>query len=337
MNTDKIISKVHPFKVKILSEKLDNTDRDKVGHFIFALFRLAFFVGMAYVLLFPLMVMLSRALRPIGDMYNPSIVWIPSGLTYENFQLALKALNYSTSLPFSLRIVVISTLLAVISCSMAGYALGRYKLKAGKWLTGIAVLTFIVPMQTYIIPLYFELQYFDFFKIGKLIGLFAGAPMTVSLTNSEVAYYILNALGMGLRSGVFILLFSQVFRALPQELEDAARIDGASEFKIFYKIMVPNAKPALLVTIIMSIVWNWNDYFFPAILFQQNQFLSTKLSIMRQLATAMIPGITSYGDNLGETVIMFAGAFLYIIPMLIMYMFVQRFFMQSVERSGITG
>ena len=83
--------------------------REQLGRCAFILFRLAFLIGMAYVLLFPLLVMLSRALRPQADMYNPSIVWIPSGLTLENFRLAFDALNYDTSLVFTLRIVLIST------------------------------------------------------------------------------------------------------------------------------------------------------------------------------------------------------------------------------------
>ncbi len=310
--------------------------REQLGRCAFILFRLAFLIGMAYVLLFPLLVMLSRALRPQADMYNPSIVWIPSGLTLENFRLAFDALNYDTSLVFTLRIVLISTVFSTVSCSMAGYAIGRYHLRANKLLIGMAVLTFLVPMQTYIIPLFFRMKYFDFFGIGSLVGLFTGSPLTINLTNTEVPYYLLNALGSGLRSGIFILLFAQVFRGLPKELEDAARIDGAGEFRIFARIMVPNAASAFLVEVIMCIVWNWNDYFFPAILFQQNQFLSTKLSIMRQLATSMMT-TTQYGDGLAETVIMYAGAFWFVLPMLVLYMFAQRFFLQSVERSGITG
>ena len=118
--------------------------REQLGRCAFILFRLAFLIGMAYVLLFPLLVMLSRALRPQADMYNPSIVWIPSGLTLENFRLAFDALNYDTSLVFTLRIVLISTVFSTVSCSMAGYAIGRYHLRANKLLVGMAVLTFLV-------------------------------------------------------------------------------------------------------------------------------------------------------------------------------------------------
>ncbi|MFR1434785.1 MAG: carbohydrate ABC transporter permease [Acutalibacteraceae bacterium] len=277
--------------------------------------------------------MLSRALRRRRTCITQARL-DPSGLTLENFRLAFDALNMNL-IAFTLRIVLISTVFSTVSCSMAGYAIGRYHLKANKLLIGMAA-DLLVPMQTYIIPLFFRMKYFDFFGIGSLIGLFTGNPLTINLTNTEVPYYLLNALGSGLRSGIFILLFTQIFRGLPKELEDAARIDGAGEFRIFARIMVPNAASAFLVEVIMCVVWNWNDYFFPAILFQQNQFLSTKLSIMRQLATSMMT-TTQYGDGLAETVIMYAGAFWFVLPMLVLYMFAQRFFLQSVERSGITG
>lgn len=310
----------------------------KLSSGIIAIFRTAFFLGMAYVLLFPLLVMLSRSLRPISDMYNPGIVWIPSGITFENFKFAIDALDYDVSLFFSLRIVLISTVLTVVSCSMAGYALGRYSFKGNKLLLGMAVLTFIVPMQTYIIPLFFQLKYFDFFGIGSLVGLFADNAVTVNVTNSEWAYYLMNGLGVGFHAGVFILLFWMVYGNLPKELEDAARIDGASEARIFLQIMSPNASSAFLVTIVMSMVWNWNEYFFPTILFQSNQFLSTKLSLIRDLAVgAGAAGGVTFSDSLGETVIMYAGACLFILPMLLMYMFAQKFFMQSIENTGITG
>lgn len=314
----------------------DAARKKRLAERIVAFLRTVFFLGMAYVLLFPLLVMLSRALRPVNDMYNPSIIWIPSSFTLENFRMALDALDFSETFPFSLRIVVISTLLTIIVCSMAGYALGRYTFKWNTPLTALAVLTFIVPLQTYITPLFFQLRYFDFFGAGSLIGLFTGETMSVNITNSEWSYYLLNGVGMGLRSGIFILLFMVVYKNLPKELENAARIDGAGELRVFLQIMSPNASSAFLVTLIMSLVWNWNEYFFPTILFQQSQFLSTKLSLIRDLALSEM-GNSVYGDSLGETVVMYAGAFLFILPMLIMYMVAQRFFMQSIEKTGITG
>ena len=303
---------------------------------LIALIRTLFLIGMAYVLLFPLLVMLTRSLRPYSDMYNPSVVWIPSRITLDNFTYALKALGGLESVFRTLRVVFVSTLFAMISCSMAGYGLGRYRMKSRPLWIVLAVLTIIVPIQTYAIAIFFQFRYFDFFGLGSLIGLFTGEKLFVNITSSEAVYYLLNALGTGTRSGLFILLFMNIFKGIPQELEDAARVDGSGEFRTFVQIMLPNAVPAFVVTFVMSMVWQWNDSFFPSVIYQQNYFLSKMMGQIRVLATKAL-GVSAYANNLSETVVMFAACLIFILPLLIMYMIAQKFFIQSVENTGITG
>ena len=308
----------------------------KAAGWIIALLRMLFLIGMAYVLLFPLLVMLTRALRPYSDMYNPSVVWIPSSITFENFSYALKALGGVDSVFRTLRVVLVSTLLAMFSCAMAGYGLGRYRLKSRPVWMILAVLTIIVPIQTYAIAIFFQFRYFDFFGVGSLIGLFTGEKLFVNITSSESVYYLLNLLGNGTRSGLFILLFMNIFKSVPQELEDAARVDGSGEFRTFFQIMMPNAVPGFVVTFVMSMVWQWNDSFFPSVVYQQNYFLSKLMGQIRVLSTKAL-GVSAYATNLSETVVMFAACLIYILPMLLMYMVAQKFFIQSIENTGITG
>lgn len=302
----------------------------------FALFRTAFIIAMSYVLLFPLIVMLVRAVRPYSDMYNPSIVWIPSRITFENFRYALQALHGAGSVFSTIRVVLISTVLSMVSCSMAGYGLARFKLKTGPVLMGMAVLSFIVPVQTYVVSLFFNFRYFDFFWIGSFVGLFTGNKVFVNLTTSELTYYLLNLFGSGFRSGLFILLFRQIFKEVPDELENAARIDGAGEIRTFLKIMLPNAVPGFVVTFVMSFVWQWNDSFFPSVVFQQDFFLAKTMQNIRDLATKAM-GLSTYATNLSETVVMFAACLIFILPPLILYLIVQRFFIQSIASTGLTG
>ncbi len=310
--------------------------KDRARKISFAVFRTAFIVAMSYVLLFPLIVMITRALRPYEDMYNPSIVWIPSSLTLENFKFAFDALGGVGSVFSTLRVVIISTLLCMASCAMAGYGLARFRLKSSPFLVAMAVLTFVVPVQTYVLSLFFNFRYFDFFGFGSLVGLFTGEKLFINLTTSEATYYLLNIFGSGFRSGLFILLFMQIFKGVPDELENAARIDGAGEVVTFLKIMLPNAVPGFVVTFVMSFVWQWNDSFFPSIVYQQDFFLSKTMQNIRDLATKAM-GVSTYATNLSETVVMFAACLIFILPPLILYLFVQRFFIQSVERSGLTG
>lgn len=311
-------------------------DKQRLLALLYSLFRLAFLTGMVYVLLFPLLVMVSRALRPSSDMYNPSIIWIPSSITLDNFKKAAGILKYRDTLLLTLKVVIISTVFTMASCSMAGYALARFNLKATKLLVALATLTIIVPLQTYVVPLFFQFKFFDLFGIGRLVGLITGSSLTMNLTNTEATYFLTSILGLGIRSGLFILLFTQFFKGMPKELENAARIDGCGECKTFLSIMLPNALPVYLVVFIMSIVWNWNDYFFSSIMLRQKQLLATKIGMLRTLVN-MSSTTSSYGDGLTETVVIYAGAILFILPLLIIYMFAQKYFIQSIERTGITG
>lgn len=310
--------------------------KQRIGKFAFAVFRTFFLIGMAYVLLFPLIVMITRAIRPYTDMYNPSIVWIPSRLTPENFGYALEALGGISGVLKTLRIVLISTILSMFTCSMAGYGLARFRVKLTPILVLLAALTVIVPIQTYVIPLFFEFRFFDFFGIGSLIGVFTGETLSVNLTTNEAVYYLLSALGVSTRNGIFILLFMLNYKSVPGELEMAARVDGAGEWRTYLQIMLPNALPSFVVTFVMSMVWVWNDSFFPSIVYRQDFFLAKRMLDIRNLSNAAL-GISSYATNLSETNTMFAACIIFVLPLFIMYMFAQKLFIQSAERSGITG
>lgn len=246
--------------------------KKKAGGILFSIFRTLFFIGMIYVLLFPLLVMLSRSLRTVEDMYNPAIIWIPQHFTLENFKQAFELLDYSSAALKTARVSLLCTLLSMISCSMAGYALGHYKLKTNAIFMVLAIVTIIVPLQAYIIPLFFRFRFFDFLGVGKLLQLF-GIEATINLVNGELPYYILSACGMGIRSGLFIWIFMQYFRSMPKELDDAARIDGCGEASTFIRIMLPNAISPYLVTFILSVVWYWNDTAYSSVFSQKNPCL----------------------------------------------------------------
>ena len=304
---------------------------------LYSIFRYAFIIGMAYVLLYPVMIMFTRSIRPAADMANPSVIWIPSGVTWENMQMAWQMLIYPSTVLFTSRVVMISTILTLISCSMAGYALARYRMKMSGLCAALAILTIVVPMQTYIIPLFSALRYYSPLSISNLIALFGVdlESISVNLTNTEWSYYVTAALGSGLRSGLFIIVFMNFFKGMPKELEDAARVDGCSEARTFVQVMIPNAGAPFLVVTLFSIVWYWNDYYFAQMMMSDKSMLATQISVVRSMVskTTYIPKTASGG----ETVVVFAAAMLFIIPPLLLYLYLQKYFVQSIERTGIVG
>ena len=301
-----------------------------------SLSRFLFFFGMSYILLNPILIMLSRSLRSAEDVLNPTIIWIPQNFTLANFKVAFDLMDFKNTAWLTGRISVISTLLTMAIASVTGYSLARYKTFISKPLIVFVTLTIIIPPQTYLMPLFFHFNNFNLFGIGSIIGLFTGKTLSVNLTSNEISYYILAALGMGIRSGLFILIFYQFFRQMPKELENAARIDGCGEFRTFTKVMLPNASAPFLVAFLLSVIWYWNDTFYSTVLMRNKMMLANMVSNMQELIRTSYGGI-GRGEGAAETVIVFAGALIYILLPLIIYLCLQKFFIQSVERTGIVG
>lgn len=311
----------------------------KVSHTAFLIFRTVFFIGMSYVLLYPMLVMLSRAIRPASDMLNPSIVWIPSYISSEAFKTVWKYMDFGKTALYTSYLVIVSMILSVISCSLAGYSLGRYRLKITVPCMIVTILSLIAPLQTYIIPRFFQMKDFNFFGIGTLLSVFnGGKPIVYNILNTPWAYFLPAMTGAGLQSGLFVLVFAQVFRKLPKELEDAARIDGCGEFYTFIRIMVPNAGTGYLTASLLSLVWYWNDYFYADMMYRSVQLLSSRLVGLRAyIHQSLGSSLSGYNDGLTESVIIFAGSLLFVLPPLLIYLFLQKYFIQGIERSGIVG
>jgi multiple sugar transport system permease protein len=180
--------------------------------------------------------------------------------------------------------------------------------------------TFIIPPQITMIP-----QFLMFQELGLLGSIFA--------------YLIPAIFGQGLKSGLFILIFYQFFRSIPKALEEAAQIDGAGPYRIFAVISVPMAVPAFIISFLFSMVWYWNETTLAA-LYLGDQLRTLPLQLQQFAATYQklypVAPNSQTGRSLNEAINM-AGTFLNMIPLLIVYFVAQRWFVESVERSGITG
>ncbi|MBZ0278910.1 MAG: carbohydrate ABC transporter permease, partial [Anaerolineae bacterium] len=216
-------------------------------------------------------------------------------------------------------ISVIPSMLQTIVASVVGYGLARYRFR-GKTLVFLLLLaTFLIPPQNTVIPE--MLTYRDLGLLGNPLALIIPA-----------------VLGQGFRSAIFILIFYQTFASFPKVLEESARLDGASDLRIFFTIAVPSAIPAYIVSFIFSVVWYWNETFFTVIFLEGGvTTLPMQLSRFTQAYENLYPpGTVNIFDRLNEAVKM-SGTFLNILPLLVMYFVLQRWFVESVEMTGITG
>lgn len=286
---------------------------------IFTILVYVLLLAIGFVYLYPLLFMLITSLKSPSDLLNPMVQWIPSELFFGNYVKAFRVLNYPSTLLASILVSVIPSLIQTAVCSIIGYGLARYEFRGKHLLFVLILATFIIPPQNTVIP-----QLLTYRELGLLGNIWS---------------LILPALGgQGLRSAIFILIFYQTFLSLPKALEEAARLDGASELKVFLQIAVPAAIPAYIVSVIFSIVWYWNETYLTTIFLEGGiQTLPMQLSKFVQAYENLYPpGTVNIFDRLNEAVKL-SGTFLNILPLLLMYFILQKWFVESIERTGITG
>lgn len=272
-------------------------------------------VSVAFTFLLPIIYMTTTGMMTVEDSYDPGVHWIPRTLQWENFELAWQGLHYPDALRNSAYVSILAAIGQVISAGVTGYAFARIRFPGREFLFICLLFTFIVPPQTIIVPLFMlfkELEWIDTYNPFIVPAFFA----------------------QGLRGSLFVLIFRQFFAKLPYELEDAARIDGCGEFRTFSSIMLPLARPAILVSFLFSLVWHWNDFYEPMMyLMTTERFtMPLRLSILWNSLNELTGG---QANEIYNQPLVMAACFLVILPPLILYMFTQRYFVEGVERTGL--
>ena len=291
--------------------------RLKAGYRVYRLFIYLFLIGLSFVFLYPFLFMITTSFKSASDLVDPTVHWISKNFEVKSYFNAYALLHYLPYLKNSAIMTVASVIGQLISCAFVGYGFARFKFPGREILFGLAMFTMIVPPQTIIVPMFIEYKH-----LGWI--------------NTSLPIIVPSFLAHGLRGALFVFIFRQFFRGLPVELEDAARVDGCGAFKTFFRIVVPVVTPPLLVSSILSTVWHWNDFFEPAIfLVDRDKFtLPMMLPLLGESMNKATGGTVS--SNIDQSTIM-AACILCILPIIIMYLEVQRYFMKSIERSGIVG
>lgn len=286
---------------------------------VFTLALYALLIAIGFVYLQPLLFMFVNSLKSPDDLLNPMVQWVPTALYFGNYERSFRVLDYPQTLMSSVMISVAPSLIQTFVASLVGYGLARYRFWGKSLVFALLLITFIIPPQNTVIP-----QMLTYRSLGLL-----GDPLALILPA---------LLGQGFRSAIFVLIFYQSFVMLPKVLEESARLDGASDLRIFLTIAMPSALPAYIVSFIFSTVWYWNETFLTVIFLEGGvTTLPMQLSRFVQAYENLYPpGVVSIFERLNEAVKM-SGTFLNILPLLVMYFVLQRWFVESVEMTGITG
>lgn len=333
MNIEKTLSKFKPYTTESEKKIFIMKSKNKAIGIVTALLRTLFLVTLGFLVLYPIFYMLSRSFMPSSyAALDPSVVWVPKKFSVDNIKMAITALEYWKSLGTTVGVEIVSGMIQVFTCSVAAYGLSRFKFKGQGLLFVLVMVTIIIPPQAIIIPMYLNDVHLDFFGILGLLNKISGIDIRPNIIDTPFTFYLPAIFGAGYRSGLFIFIYRQFFKGLPRELEEAAWIDGLGPLKTFLYIVIPTSGSAILCVSIFSIIWHWNEYYLSAMLLFNMKPLSVSLDMM--------------GDTLwnvfylkGElaTNVSLAACLLVILPVLLLYLWLQKFFMQSIERVGIVG
>jgi multiple sugar transport system permease protein len=295
---------------------------DKVWPF----FRFLILFGLGFVILYPLIYMVSCTFRERSDMTDPTVMWIPRHYTLNVLKETLTAMDFVNTLKTTLLLNIGCSLVQVVSCAITGYGFARFKFKGKGLLFGIVVMMILVPTQVISLPLYTQFRYFGF------------GSFSINLIDTMWTMYLPALTGNGIRSGLMILIFRQFFKGLPRELEDAAYIDGCGPFMTFVRVMVPNAASSFLTVFLFSVVWYWNDYYVSSTFFTNTKTVALMLqNLDTELKLRLFNSATVEISPREQIVWKEAGCLLSITPILVMYVFLQKYFTEGIERSGLVA
>lgn len=257
----------------------------------------------ALIMIGPFVWMVSTSIKDASSMFKIPLQLIPDDITFKNYTEIFKKFPFMEFTLNSFKITILSTIGLLISSSLAAYAFARMKFKGSNLIYYVLLSTMMVPPQITMIPM---------FLIMKTLGLL------------DTHWAIILPAFFGFQGAFGVFLLRQFFAAIPKDLEDAAEIDGCGKFKIFWHIFLPQSKPVIATLIVFNFMYFWNDLLNPVI------YLSSMQKMTLTVGLASIQGLNFLRFDL-----MMAGAFLSILPILILFIFAQKFFIQSVVQSGI--
>ncbi|PYI56340.1 carbohydrate ABC transporter permease [Paenibacillus flagellatus] len=282
---------------------------------LFRLFLYLILIDTAYIYLNPILFMISTMVKNANDLLDPAVSWIPRSIYTGVLQDAWTKLRYPTAFTISTLLSLSVAVFQTISCAVAGYAFARLDFPFKRFWFFCLIVSFIVPTQVVILPNLIAASQFGLMK--TYIPIVAPALF-----------------GHGLKGALFVIIYRQFFSTQPKELEEAAKIDGASVFRIFFRVMLPLAKPAILVVFLFSFVWTWNDYYLPSMYLNGVKDVPLSMGIS-QISAVLDQQAKEFGPSIFDEPLKMATSFLIILPPLLLYMFTQRWFVEGVERTGL--
>lgn len=307
--------------------------RKVIGERAVSIIRFILLFGMCFMIIQPILNKISVSFMTEQDLYNPVVISIPEHFTTANYRLAAELISFKEALFNSTLISLTIAALQIAMCTLVGYGFARFEFPLKKFWFACVILVILVPPQTIASSLHLHFRFFDVLGLSQLI-----TGQTINLRGSKLPYYLMSAGCMGLKNGLYIYMIRQYFRNIPGDLEEAAYVDGCGTFKTFIRIMLPQAKPILTSCFLFAFVWQWTDGFYSRMFLGNTKLISTGLSRIVDSLGAYIQRINGVKTTISiaySNCILATGTLMIIVPLIVLYLFAQRAFVESISSTGI--
>lgn len=287
---------------------------------LFQIILYALLIVVSFIFLYPLLFMLFTSFKQVEELADTSVGLLPSKLFFENYKTAVEKLNYFPSLGKTVVIAFVPSILNTAIGCLTAYGFAKFNFPLKKFLFGLMIASFVIPTVLIRIPQY------AWYSELNLLG--------------SIWTYILPSLfGQGLYSTLYILILYSTFKQIPKQLEESAKIDGANNLQIFFKIILPLVIPSLITVFLFSFVWYWNDSVTAAMYLNVGgkNFWVTLPVALQNYQSAILAETQGGQRMVLYQGIKMAGTLITILPLLILYLFLQKYFVEGIEKSGITG
>ncbi|MBR2987402.1 MAG: carbohydrate ABC transporter permease [Clostridia bacterium] len=337
------VTKESKNKIRVEFERTDLWERLKIkylslkflGTVVFVIFRIVLLLGISYIILYPFITKIAGSFMSPEDFADVTVKLISRNPTLDTYKAIITENSYFDALFRTAGVSLVAALVQMFSCCIIAYGLAKYKFKGNSVVFFCVIFTMVVPHQILRSVMTMLFKNFDIgvFNVG-IIKLLGGTP--ANLLNTYWPMVILSMTGLAFKNGLFIFMLRQFFKNIPDELEESAYIDGSGIFRTFFQIILPLSIPMMITVFLFAFSWQWTDNFYVTIFFPTVRDYATFPTIYG------IPSIfKSYTEAAGGS--LFTSAFkntvslMVMAPLIVVYLFCQRYLIQGIERSGITG
>ena len=323
------------FKERMLQKLKTSNTWIKAG---ISVVRFILMLGVSFVIIYPFIARIAGSFMTKEDVVDSTISLIPKHPTLEIYKAIIVENHYFEALLNTLLLSLCCAVVQMLISCLVGYGLAKFKFKGNKLVMGLVILTMVIPHGAIRLAMSRHFTNFDLgvvlaWNYDGIIELVTGAPL--QLSNTFAPLIILSFCGLAFKNGLYIYLMRQFFKGVPDELEESAYVDGSGVIRTFFQIILPLAVPMMITVFLFSFSWQWTDGFYTTLFFKNN---IDKVYLMPDVYNVPQSLKTTYaGAQLYESVVRNTGGMMIIAPLIILYLFCQKYLVQGIERSGLVG